>query len=134
MFRAAFQNKKVIVAGASVGGGFVLYNCYSVLNEDEFSSLISTGNSTVTCEKQDAAPPKLVTIPSRAEQLVNLKSGKEFDVLVVGGGATGSGAALDAASRGLSTALIERGDFGNETSSRSTKLIWVSLRMIHWSR
>jgi len=44
---------------------------------------------------------------------------------IVGGGATGSGTALDAASRGLSTALIERADFGNETSSRSTKLIWV---------
>ena len=48
------------------------------------------------------------------------------DVLIVGGGATGCGAALDATTRGLSTALIERGDFGNETSARSTKLLWVS--------
>jgi len=69
-------------------------------------------------------------IPSRDEQLARLKSGEEFDVLVVGGGCTGSGTALDAATRGLETALIERGDFGNETSSRSTKLIWAGIRYI----
>ena len=60
-------------------------------------------------------------IPSRANQISELSApDKVFDVLVIGGGATGAGAALDAATRGLSTALIERGDFGNETSSRST--------------
>jgi len=68
-------------------------------------------------------------IPPRSEQLECLSS-KQFDVLIVGGGATGSGAALDAASRGLSTALIERGDFGNETSARSTKLLWAGIRYI----
>jgi heterodisulfide reductase subunit A-like polyferredoxin len=50
-----------------------------------------------------------------------------LDVLVVGGGCTGSGTALDAATRGLSTALVERYDFGSETSSRSTKLIWAGV-------
>ena len=55
---------------------------------------------------------------------------KRVDVLVVGGGATGAGAALDAATRNLSTVLIERSDFGNETSSRSTKLIWAGIRYI----
>ena len=68
-------------------------------------------------------------LPSRQEQIEALKR-TSFDVLVVGGGATGSGAALDAVTRGLSTALIERGDFGNETSSRSTKLIWAGIRYI----
>jgi glycerol-3-phosphate dehydrogenase len=53
-----------------------------------------------------------------------------LDVLVVGGGCTGSGTALDAATRGLSTALVERYDFGSETSSRSTKLIWAGIRYI----
>ena len=43
-----------------------------------------------------------------------LKSGEMFDVLVVGAGCTGAGAALDAATRGLKTACIERGDFANE--------------------
>ena len=65
--------------------------------------------------------PRKNEIPTRASQISDLSSGKQvFDVLVIGGGATGAGAALDAATRGLSTALIEKGDFGNETSSRST--------------
>ncbi len=69
-------------------------------------------------------------IPSRAQQLENLKQSRKtpYNVLIIGGGATGSGAALDAASRGLSVACIERGDFASETSSRSTKLIWAGIR------
>jgi glycerol-3-phosphate dehydrogenase len=46
-----------------------------------------------------------------------------FDVLVVDGGITGSGVALDAASRGLATALVEARDLASGTSSRSSKLI-----------
>lgn len=71
-----------------------------------------------------------VSISTRTDQVQNLAAGKVFDVLVVGGGATGAGAALDSTTRGLSTALIEKGDFGNETSSRSTKLIWAGIRYI----
>ena len=48
---------------------------------------------------------------------------EEFDVLVIGGGATGAGCAVDASSRGLKTALVELDDFASGTSSRSTKLI-----------
>ncbi|XP_047737218.1 glycerol-3-phosphate dehydrogenase, mitochondrial [Hyalella azteca] len=55
---------------------------------------------------------------------------EEFDVLVVGGGATGCGCALDAASRGLRTALVEREDFSSGTSSRSTKLIHGGVRYL----
>jgi glycerol-3-phosphate dehydrogenase len=53
-----------------------------------------------------------------------------FDVLVVGGGITGAGVALDAASRGLRTALVERDDFGSGTSSRSSKLVHGGLRYL----
>ncbi len=53
-----------------------------------------------------------------------------FDVLVVGGGVTGCGIALDAASRGLSVALIEKRDFAAGTSSRSSKLIHGGLRYL----
>ena len=53
-----------------------------------------------------------------------------FDVLVIGGGITGSGIALDAASRGLNVALIEMQDFAAGTSSRSTKLIHGGLRYL----
>lgn len=55
---------------------------------------------------------------------------RKLDVLVVGGGATGNGIALDAALRGLSVGLVERGDFSSETSSRSTKLIWAGIKYV----
>ena len=53
-----------------------------------------------------------------------------FDVVVVGGGITGAGVALDAASRGYSVALVERGDFGQGTSSRSSKMVHGGLRYL----
>src|SRR2546423_1200803 len=53
---------------------------------------------------------------------------EEFDVLVVGGGVVGAGAALDAASRGLSVALVEARDWASGTSSRSSKLVHGGLR------
>lgn len=57
-------------------------------------------------------------------------SSREFDILVIGGGVTGAGIALDAATRGLSVALIEKADFASGTSSRSTKLIHGGLRYL----
>lgn len=68
-------------------------------------------------------------IPTREQQIKNLKN-IEYDVLIVGGGVIGSGIALDSTTRGLKTALIERGDFGSETSSKSTKLIWGGIKYI----
>ncbi|MGH1467948.1 MAG: FAD-dependent oxidoreductase [Bdellovibrionales bacterium] len=56
--------------------------------------------------------------------------GKTFDLLVVGGGITGAGVARDAAMRGLSVCLVERGDFGEGTSSRSSKLAHGGLRYL----
>ena len=55
---------------------------------------------------------------------------RQFDVLVVGGGITGAGVALDAATRGLRTALVERDDFASGTSSKSSKLIHGGLRYL----
>jgi glycerol-3-phosphate dehydrogenase len=55
---------------------------------------------------------------------------EEFDIVVIGGGATGSGTALDAASRGLSVALVEARDYAAGTSSRSSKLIHGGLRYL----
>src|SRR4029077_20444895 len=65
----------------------------------------------------------------RASNLQRLAD-ERFDVLVVGGGITGAGVALDAASRGLRTALIERDDFASGTSSKSSKLIHGGLRYL----
>lgn len=73
--------------------------------------------------------PKLVQGSlSRQEGLRRLKQTNRFDLLVVGGGATGLGIALDAASRGLSIALVERDDFAKGTSSRATKLVHGGVR------
>ncbi|NP_001088684.1 uncharacterized protein LOC495948 [Xenopus laevis] len=69
-------------------------------------------------------------LPSREAQLLTLQKTKEFDVLVIGGGATGCGCALDAVSRGLKTAIVERDDFSSGTSSRSTKLIHGGVRYL----
>ncbi|HEY3404235.1 MAG TPA: glycerol-3-phosphate dehydrogenase/oxidase [Ohtaekwangia sp.] len=65
----------------------------------------------------------------RAAILSRLKS-QSYDLLIIGGGITGAGIALDAASRGLRTALIEKNDFAFGTSSRSTKLIHGGLRYL----
>ncbi|WP_260703541.1 glycerol-3-phosphate dehydrogenase/oxidase [Edaphobacter flagellatus] len=66
----------------------------------------------------------------RAEILRRLGAQAEWDVLVIGGGATGLGAAVEAASRGYKTALIERADFAKGTSSRSTKLVHGGVRYL----
>src|SRR3954468_4035850 len=57
-------------------------------------------------------------------------SGRVFDVLVIGGGITGAGIARDAALRGYSVALIDKGDFANGTSSRSSRLIHGGVRYL----
>jgi glycerol-3-phosphate dehydrogenase len=65
----------------------------------------------------------------RAASLERLAD-ERFDVLVVGGGITGAGVALDATSRGLRTALVERDDFASGTSSKSSKLVHGGLRYL----
>ncbi|MFK8059909.1 MAG: glycerol-3-phosphate dehydrogenase/oxidase [Polaribacter sp.] len=66
---------------------------------------------------------------NRENIIKNLKE-TEFDVLIIGGGITGAGIALDAASRGMKVALIEKNDFASGTSSKSTKLIHGGLRYL----
>src|SRR5262244_2636823 len=74
------------------------------------------------------APPELSMLTRRSN--LDRMSREEFDVAVIGGGITGAGVALDAASRGLRVALVERGDFASGTSSRSSKLIHGGLRYL----
>lgn len=64
------------------------------------------------------------------ENLLQRLSSAHYDLLIIGGGITGAGIALDAASRGLKTALVEKSDFASGTSSRSTKLIHGGLRYL----
>jgi glycerol-3-phosphate dehydrogenase len=67
---------------------------------------------------------------SRAENLERLRAGGMWDVVVIGGGATGLGSAVDAAARGYKTLLLEARDFAQGTSSRSTKLIHGGVRYL----
>jgi glycerol-3-phosphate dehydrogenase len=66
---------------------------------------------------------------NRQNNITKLKE-SEFDLLIIGGGITGAGIALDAASRGMKVALIEKNDFASGTSSKSTKLIHGGLRYL----
>lgn len=103
-------------------------------------------------------PPNFPRVKSRAEQIDDLKASagaafqtakekvkdalgagqdnasaegdNSYDLLVIGGGATGSGIALDAASRGLKVAMVERDDFASGTSSKSTKLVHGGVRYL----
>lgn len=74
--------------------------------------------------------PGSLNAARRTRELDTLASGAEVDVLVVGGGVTGAGVALDAASRGLSVALIESEDLAFGTSRASSKLVHGGLRYL----
>ena len=68
---------------------------------------------------------------SRASLLGKLRENPDaWDLIVIGGGATGLRIALDAASRGYSTALVEQADFGEAASSRSTKFVHGGVRYL----
>jgi glycerol-3-phosphate dehydrogenase len=80
-----------------------------------------------------SAPRSGRTLPGRPlDRAASLRrlGDEQFDVLVVGGGITGAGVALDAASRGLRTAMVERDDFASGTSSKSSKLVHGGLRYL----
>lgn len=66
----------------------------------------------------------------RSDLLAQLTSADAYDIIIVGGGATGLGVALDAATRGLTVALVESADFAKGTSSRATKLVHGGVRYL----
>src|SRR3954470_17402159 len=68
--------------------------------------------------------------PQARDQALDALEQQELDVLVVGGGIVGTGTALDAVTRGLSTGLVEQRDFASGTSSRSSKLVHGGLRYL----
>ena len=69
-----------------------------------------------------------LNIPSRQECIQLIRNDQPWDVIVIGGGASGLGIALDAVARGYKTLLVEQCDFAKGTSSRSTKLIHGGVR------
>ncbi|MDO8699088.1 MAG: glycerol-3-phosphate dehydrogenase/oxidase [Rhodoferax sp.] len=75
-----------------------------------------------------ATTPPLLT--RRAELIARLAQDRQYDIAIVGGGATGLGVALDAAARGFSVVLVESHDFAKGTSSRATKLVHGGVRYL----
>ncbi|XP_030919589.1 glycerol-3-phosphate dehydrogenase, mitochondrial [Geospiza fortis] len=120
----AFQ--KAVKGTALIGGGAIA----TVFGLSQFSQHRNKHGALVQVQAAEAVPARKEHLPTREQQLVALQCRGEFDVLVIGGGATGCGCALDAATRGLKTALLERDDFSSGTSSRSTKLIHGGVRYL----
>lgn len=114
----AFRKFGVTAVGTLLGGTFATYALRQ--NEEVLARVEMEGKPIKRARK----------LPMRSEQLVALQSGEEYDVLIIGGGATGAGCALDACTRGLKTALVEANDFASGTSSRSTKLIHGGVRYL----
>ena len=131
----------VVVTGSVFLVQWMYYhNNNSLIRSISTTTAAAAATTTTTATVSNStfvSPEPRLKIPSRDEQIQRLKEAsslthtdKHFDVLVIGGGVTGCGVALDATMRGLNTALIERYDFGCETSSRSTKLIWAGIRYL----
>ncbi|XP_027313635.1 glycerol-3-phosphate dehydrogenase, mitochondrial [Anas acuta] len=121
----AFQ--KAVKGTVLIGGGAIA----TVFGLSQFSQYRNKHGTFVNVQAAEAVTvPIKHDFPTREEQILALKTTREFDVLVIGGGATGCGCALDAVTRGLKTALLERDDFSSGTSSRSTKLIHGGVRYL----
>ncbi|XP_013049111.1 glycerol-3-phosphate dehydrogenase, mitochondrial [Anser cygnoides] len=121
----AFQ--KAVKGTVLIGGGAIA----TVFGLSQFSQYRNKHGTFVNVQAAEAVTvPIKRDFPTREEQILALQTTREFDVLVIGGGATGCGCALDAVTRGLKTALLERDDFSSGTSSRSTKLIHGGVRYL----
>jgi len=114
----AFRKISVTTLGAVLGGTFALN---ALRNNDEVLARVEMESKPIKRARK---------LPPRSEQILSLQSGEEYDVLIIGGGATGAGCALDSCTRGLKTALVEANDFASGTSSRSTKLIHGGVRYL----
>ncbi|CAL0328455.1 unnamed protein product [Lupinus luteus] len=114
----------VVGASAAVCGGAILLHSPTSASDG--------GGSYLASVRQKIHDP-FAAVPSREVQqssLIGTSTANPLDVLVIGGGATGSGVALDAVTRGLRVGLVEREDFSSGTSSRSTKLIHGGVRYL----
>lgn len=127
MFQRLRKHWKPILA-LTVAEGVGSYSLYTWWQEEKRNRKL---NSTSAAEKHAVLQWKP---PSRSDLLDRLNShsspDKELDILIIGGGATGIGCALDAAYRGLKVACVEREDWSSGTSSKSTKLVHGGVRYL----
>ncbi len=91
-----------------------------------------SATKNVSCEDQLMTSPRqtLPLLTRRDELIARLAQDRQYDIAIVGGGATGLGVALDAAARGYSVVLVESYDFAKGTSSRATKLVHGGVRYL----
>ncbi|KXH64115.1 FAD dependent oxidoreductase [Colletotrichum salicis] len=130
--RFSSLRRPVAIAAAAATGGVVAYSTFlSGRGAHNFDKAL------VDLKRDDQGkiiPPSFPATKDRASQLADLRAhnsdAQEYDLLVIGGGATGTGIALDAATRGLKVALVERDDFSAGTSSKSTKLVHGGVRYL----
>jgi glycerol-3-phosphate dehydrogenase len=157
-YRQRLAKPLLYTTGAAVVGGGVLYYSYRPRNipGSEPAAVPPPGYT----EGGSWRPPRFPKVKTRDEQIADLKrsSGAAntpgigggvtnalfrsqqvqevpkdesvYDLLIIGGGATGAGVALDAATRGLKVAVVERDDFSSGTSSKSTKLVHGGVRYL----
>lgn len=120
------------LTAAATAGGAALY---------ARSRISHTTHKPIAEVKRDSnghiIPPSFPAVPSRLEQLADLRRHsktndglEEYDLLIIGAGATGAGIALDAVTRGLKVAIVDRDDFAAGTSSKSTKLVHGGVRYL----
>ncbi|KAJ1965104.1 mitochondrial glycerol-3-phosphate dehydrogenase [Dipsacomyces acuminosporus] len=141
--------KYAAVGTATAGVGYFGYSYYKqrtgkALNPSSLYPRFATNyaDPLETPTPPGMRPHAFWTPPKRQEMINDLKGlqrdgsdtksaqEKEFDLLVIGGGATGAGCTLDAATRGLKVAMVEREDFAAGTSSKSTKLVHGGVRYL----
>ncbi|CCG21868.1 Gut2 glycerol-3-phosphate dehydrogenase [Candida orthopsilosis Co 90-125] len=116
-FKSAL-GKASLALGAAAGGTII----YLDFIQPKKPAQIATSYKPL---KKDYPTP-----PTREELVSRLTPEKKFDVLIIGGGAVGSGCAVDAATRGLNVCLLEKTDFGSGTSSKSTKMAHGGVRYL----
>ena len=104
--------------------------------EEQIQDLKASAGAVVGAVKEAASKAKQaltddsLTGQEDVQKQTHGAQDEEYDLLVIGGGATGTGVALDAATRGLKVALVERDDFAAGTSSKSTKLVHGGVRYL----
>lgn len=127
--RSALKTRFIAVAAAAtvLSGGAAYYSAKTKKSPLTDYSHLSPAAAL------EALQPREPDTPPREQLLSNLARGSmqnPFDVLVIGGGATGTGCAVDAATRGLNVALVEKDDFASGTSSKSTKMAHGGVRYL----
>ncbi|KAI3653941.1 hypothetical protein MP228_001888 [Amoeboaphelidium protococcarum] len=135
-----FKSKTLFRLTAASVLGVGSYGIYHKLQTDKhrlrLESQVNSRPSNVDKKTHDLQKDihdniTLWTGPSREDMIESMhQKDVEYDLLIIGGGATGCGVAVDAASRGLKVALVERDDFASGTSSKSTKLVHGGVRYL----